>query len=317
MTNRYTGIPLEIVQNVVSDGFQLVFLQEQTEDGLCAKMGDIDYILAGGRTKITEKALQYASRLKMIQRTGVGLDSLDLEAIRKKGIPLYVNQGINAESVAEHALLLMLASLRRLNLIDRSTKAGVWNKQGQGVQTHELSGKTIGLIGMGNIAQTLVRLLDGFHVNILYSNLFRMPADFEEQHNMTFGTINEVFEKSDVISLHCALTEETTDLINGQSISGMKDGVVIINTARGPMVNADDLAAALISGKVAYAGIDVHDEEPIRNDYPLKQLDNVILTPHIAGVTYESFRKMMRDAMRNIELFDQGDLEAIQQYRYL
>lgn len=234
-----------------------------------------------------------------------------------EGIPLYVNQGINAESVAEHALLLMLASLRRLNLIDRGTKAGVWNKQGQGVQTHELSGKTIGLIGMGNIAQTLVRLLDGFQVNIIYSNLFRMPTDFEEQHHMTFGTINEVFEKSDVISLHCALTEETANLINGQSISRMKDGVVIINTARGPMINADDLAAALISGKVAYAAIDVHDEEPIRNDYPLKQLDNVILTPHIAGVTYESFRKMIRDAMRNIELFDQGDLEAIQQYRYL
>ena len=123
----------------------------------------------------------------MIQRSGVGLDALDLDTIKEKGIPLYVNQGVNAESVAEHALLLMLACLRKLPTINQKTKGGIWKKQEQGVQTAELKGKTVDIIGMGNIAKTLVGLLKPFHVQIRYYNLVQMSAEFENEKYAVCG----------------------------------------------------------------------------------------------------------------------------------
>ena len=124
MTNTYVGRPLEIVREELPAGFAIAFLSEQTQEALRREVSDADYILAGGRLPITREVLEQAGKLKMIQRSGVGLDALDLDAIREKGLPLYVNQGVNAESVAEHALLLILASLRRLPEIDRNTKNG-------------------------------------------------------------------------------------------------------------------------------------------------------------------------------------------------
>ncbi|MBP0986158.1 MAG: 2-hydroxyacid dehydrogenase [Oscillospiraceae bacterium] len=316
-TNKYKGLPLEIVQSEVPDGFEIEFLTEQTQDALLRQAAEADYILAGGRLKITEEVLEKAGRLRMIQRSGVGLDALDLEAMRKKGIPLYVNQGVNAESVAEHALLLMLACLRNLPVINRRTKEGIWEKQEQGVRTTELKGKTVGIVGMGNIARTLVGLLKPFRVQILYYDIMRQSAEFEDGNNMRFAGIDELIESSDIITIHCALTDDTRDLINNDRIRTMKTGVVLINTARGEIVDTDAVAEALKSGKISYAAFDVHESEPIPDDYPLKSIDNVILTPHIAGVTADSFRAMMRDAFRNIDCFEQGRLEEIAPYRYL
>lgn len=317
LTNKYSGIPLKIVQSEIPSGFTYAFLPDQSYEMLLENAGKYDYILAGGRIKITREVLENAVNLKMIQRSGVGLDSLDLEAIKEKGIPLYVNQGVNAESVAEHALLLMLACLRRLPTINSNTKNGIWNKQAQGVQTSELKGKTVGIIGMGNIALTLVSLLKPFKVNILYNNLFQMSVDYETENNMRFVEIKELLANSDIVSINCALTHETKNLINSDSINSMKDGAVLVNTARGEIVDPLAVANALNSGKLAYAGLDVHSEEPIPADYPLKEVENVILTPHIGGVTEDSFRTMMHDAFRNIELFDKGNMDEIAKYRYI
>lgn len=317
LTNKYSDKPFDIVIWEKPTSFELRFLSEQSQNALLNEVENIDYILAGGRLKITREVLDRAVNLKMIQRSGVGLDSLDLEAIKEKGIPLYVNQGVNAESVAEHALLLMLACLRRLPLINSNTKNGIWNKQAQGVQTSELKGKTVGIIGMGNIAQTLVSLLKPFKVKILYNNLFQMPFDYETENNMRFVEINELLANSDIVSINCALTPETKNLINSDSIISMKDGAVLINTARGEIVEPIAVANALRDGKLSFAGLDVHSEEPIPEDYPLKEVENVILTPHIGGVTEDSFRTMMHDAFRNIELFDKGNLDEIAQNRYI
>ena len=154
LTNKYTGRPLSIVREELPEGFELRFLSEQTEDALLRECAQADYILAGGRLRISREVLEHATSLKMIQRSGVGLDALDLDAMRERSIPLYVNQGVNAESVAEHALLLMLACLRRLPIIDRNTKNGLWKKQEQGVQTAELRGRTVGIIGIRRMRKT-------------------------------------------------------------------------------------------------------------------------------------------------------------------
>ena len=299
LTNKYSGAPLEIVEGEVPEGFNIRFLPEQTQAALIAEAASADYILAGGRLKISREVLEKAKKLQMIQRSGVGLDALDLDAIKEKGIPLYVNQGVNAESVAEHALLLTLACLRKLPTINSNTKNGVWKKQEQGVQTAELKGKTVGIVGMGNIAKTLVGLLKPFKVKILYYNLVQMDENFEAENNMAFVGMDELLRNSDIVTIHCALTPETKNLINTETLRAMKDGALLINTARGEIVDPAAVANALKNGKLSYAALDVHAQEPIPEDYPLKDIDNVILTPHIAGVTADSFRAMMHDAFRN------------------
>ena len=317
LTNKYNGAPLEIVRGEVPEGFSIRFLSSQTQDALIAEAPSADYILAGGRLKITREVLEKTRNLKMIQRSGVGLDALDLDAIKERNIPLYVNQGVNAESVAEHALLLMIACLRKLPTINSNTKNGIWKKQEQGVQTAELRSKAVGIVGMGNIAKTLVGLLKPFKVNILYYNLARMNEKFESENNMRFVGLEELLRSSDIITIHCALTPETKNLINTETLCFMKDGAILINTARGEIVDPAAVAEALKTGKLSYAAFDVHAQEPIPEDYPLKDIENVILTPHIAGVTADSFRAMMHNAFRNIECFDKGELDAIAPYRYL
>ena len=317
LTNYYTGKPYSIIREILPDGFELCLVQDQSEISLLEHVEDADYILAGGRRRITRDLLDRAQKLKMIQRSGVGLDALDLEAIKEKKIPLYVNQGVNAQSVAEHTLMLMLACLRKLTVINDNTKKGVWKKQEQGIQTFELRGKTVGVIGMGNIAIALVGLLKPFGVRILYHNLVSSPVAFETENNMTFVDMDKLLAESDIVTVHCALTEQTHHMINADAFGKMKNDAILINTARGQMVDVNALAEALSSGKLAYAGIDAHEQEPIPEDYPLKTIENVILTPHIAGVTGDSFRAMMRGAFRNIKCFEQGRLEEIEPYRYL
>lgn len=315
-TNKYENEPLSILEKELPDGFELKFLEEQTEECLRDSVADIDYILAGGRLHITDEVLNNAANLKMVQRTGVGLDTLDLNALERRRIPLYVNKGINAQSVAEHTLMLILACLRRLTVIDKNTRKGIWKKQEQGLQTHELRGKTVGIIGMGNISRILVSLLQPFHVRILYYSRFRLETSFEKEKGMEKVSLNELLRSSDIISIHCALRDDTRNLVNRDMVDEIKNGAVLVNTARGGIVDESALTAALISGKIAYAGIDVHAMEPFKDDYPLRNLDNVILTPHVAGVTADSFSSMMHQAFYNIKCFEEGRFEEIEYSRY-
>ena len=313
LTNNYTSGPYEIVQSVVPEGFELIMLGTNVMENV---INDVDYILASGRTKITREVLEKAQKLKMIQRTGVGLDSLDLCAIKDQKIPLYVNQGINAESVAEHTLLLMLACLRRLTVIHQNTKNGIWKKQEQGVHTFELRHKKIGLVGMGNISRTLVGLLKPFEVELYYFDPYRLPTSEEERLGIYFCTFEELIRKVDILSLHCPLTNETKNMVNENVFQEMKEGSILVNTARGGLVDIKSLEKALISEKISFAGLDVFPEEPLVAGEGITELDNVILTPHIGGVTRDSFQDMMRSAMRNIAAFEEGRLSEIEDFRY-
>ena len=316
LTNHYSGTPLDIVKSALPVDFSFSMLEEPTAGCLTESIIDADYLLAGGRVRIDENALQHAVKLKMIQRSGVGLDSIDLEALRRHEIPLYVNQGVNSQSVAEHALLLMLACLRRLTEIHHNTIAGIWKKQEQGVRTFELHGKTVGLVGMGSIAQKVARLLKPFGVRVLYFDPFRPDEKTERELAVEYTDIETLLDKSDVVSLHCPLTDGNRHLIDAKTISRMKHGAILVNTARGGLVDSAALHAALQDGQLSFAALDVHETEPIPADYPLKSLPNVILTPHVAGITADSFRAMMTEAMRNIELFDKGQLAEIEHCKY-
>lgn len=315
LTNHYEGKPAEIIKSAVPDGFELEMLESVSQQELEGKVKEADYLLVSGRLKINRTVLENAQNIKMIQRTGVGLDSIDLEYIRNHDVPFYVNKGVNAQSVAEHTILLMLASLRNLVEINENTKRGIWKKQAQGVCTHELCGKTVGLIGMGAIGRKVAGMLKAFGAEVLYNDVSKMKQEDENTLGIKFSTREEIIEKSDVISLHCPLTDDTRHMINDRAVNKMKNGVILINTARGGLIDEAALINGIKNGKIAGAGIDVYEKEPVDNSEVLN-LQNVITTPHIGGVTYDSFYQMMYQAMRNIEMFDKGQLQEIEQSRY-
>lgn len=311
-TARYTGLPLEILQKACPDGFIVKTLDEATHEQLIKEVADADYFLVSGRLPIDKAVLDNAPKLKMIQRTGVGIEMLDVEAIKQHSIPVYVNAGVNAQSVAEHTLTLMLACLKRLPQINRQTHEGVWKKQQVGVTSHELKGKTVALVGMGNIGRLVAKMLQPFGAKVVYTDVFRQTEEVEMKLGLTyFEGFEAMLPEADILSFHCPLTKENTEMLNSKTLNMMKPGAIVVNTARGKLINPDDLYDALQSEQLASAALDTHYEEPIKEGYRLAELDNVILTPHIGGLSYEAFDTMMHDAMQNIKAFEEGKLEEI------
>ena len=315
-TARYTGIPWEILKNVVPEGFYVKTLDELDYDSLVNEAVDADYLLVSGRLPIDEGVLTAATHLKMIQRTGVGTEMLDVEAIRQHGIPVYVNAGVNAQSVAEHTLTLILACLKRLPQINQQTHQGVWKKQQVGVTTRELKGKTVELVGMGNIGRLVAQMLQPFGAKVVYTDVFRQTEEVESRLGLTYyDSFEAMLPVADILSFHCPLTKENTEMLNSKTLSMIKDGAIVINTARGKLINPDDLYDALQSGHLSSAALDTHYEEPIKDGYKLAELENVILTPHIGGLSYEAFHQMMADAVENIVAFEEGRLAEIESKR--
>ena len=312
-TARYTGTPWEILKSVIPLGFTVETLEELSYDCLLRQCVDADYLLVSGRLPIDEGVLSAAKHLKMIQRTGVGTEMLDLEAIKRYNIPVYVNKGVNARSVAEHTLTLMLCCLKNIPKIDKNVKQGIWKKQQTGVTCHELYGKTVGLVGMGAIGRQVAFYLKAFGAKVLYTDLFRQDTSTERELALTYiPSFEQLLPQVDILSFHCPLTPDNKEMLNDRTIAKMKEGAMVVNTARGKLINETALYDALSSGKLRSAALDVHYEEPIKGVSRFSDMGNIILTPHIAGLSYETFHAMMAGAVENIEAFEKGNLNAIQ-----
>lgn len=311
-TARYTGLPWEILKSTVPSGFTVETLQELSCDQLLKQVVDAEYLLVSGRLPIDERVLAAAPDLKMIQRTGVGTEMLDLQAIKKRGIPVYVNPGVNARSVAEHTLALMLCCLKNIPQISARAKSGVWQKQKTGVSCNLLFGKTVGLVGMGAIARQVAIFLKALGAKVVYTDILRISPEVECQLDVSYvDSFEKLLSQVDILSFHCPLTAENHRMLTAERIAIMKDGASVVNTARGKLIDEDALFNALSSGKLRSAALDVHWEEPIPESSQLAKLDNVIMTPHIAGLTYEAFYDMMCKAVANIVAFDRGDFESL------
>jgi len=312
LTNKYSDKVLAVVRRELPIGFEFISLQSADKNDLIQKAAIADYFLVSGRVSIDKDVIESALKLKMIQRTGVGTDTIDIETLKNKGIPVYVNAGINSISVAEHTIMLILSVLRHLTAVNKSVKTGNWSKNDIGIECNSLHGKTVGIIGIGNIGKTIIKMLQPFGVTILYHDILKLTKQEEIELKIQYCDLPELYKKIDILSLHCPLTPQTNELIGAQEIASMKQGVIIINTARGKLIEETALYNALRSGYVKGAGLDVFSNEPLNNDNPLLNLDNVILTPHIGGLTLETFIKMMRDAFENIKLFQNGNLDLIE-----
>lgn len=317
LTNNYNREPLEFVRKLLPPGFELLVPEHPGHEEVIRKIPNADYLLVGGRTKIDARVLDAAPRLKMIQRSGVGLDSLDLNAIRERNIPLYVNEGVNARSVAEHTLMLILATLRKITSVDAKTKDGQWVKHDIGIGCNDLYEKQVGLIGLGSIGRHVAEMLKGFGARVVYYKRNPLPREEEARLGVKYVKFNDLLKSSDIISLHCPVSAETSGMISRNEIARTKKGVVFINTARGGLIDEGALLDALNNGQVSAAGLDVFDKEPLPSDHPFLKQDNLVLTPHIGGITAETFENMISRAFGNIALYDDGKLSKITAKRVL
>ena len=258
-----------------------------SQDQIPALMSGVQALIVRNRTQVTKGLLTFAPDLKCVGRLGVGLDNIDLEACEALGVKVIPASGANNLSVAEYVVSNALALLRNAYQVNTEMLAGTWPRLA--CAGREVSGKTMGLIGYGAIARETAQRAAALGMNISAYDPFLQNDDpvWTTAHRKT---LTEVLQTSDVISLHVPLTDDTRHLINKESLSQMKSGAVLINAARGGVVDEAALAASLENGQIAGAALDVFETEPLSKDSAAKfqGLNNLILTPHIAGVTEES-----------------------------
>ena len=250
-----------------------------------------------GTEKIDENVLKNCPNLQFISKYGVGLDNIDLEACQKYGVQIGWTGGVNRLSVAEMVLGFMLASSRNLFSTSLQLKNGIWNKNGG----FQLSKKTVGIIGVGCIGKELVRLLKPFDCTILVNDIVEQ-SNFYKENNLLESSKEEIFQKSDFISIHTPLSPLTKHLICEKSLSLMKKNAFLINTSRGEIVKQDDLHYFLKNNLIGGAALDVYEEEPCQ-DLDFLTLPNLICTPHIGGNAQEAVLAMGRSAIEHLKSF--------------
>ena len=248
-------------------------------------LADCDALLVRSAVKVNKQVLDKAPKLRVIGRAGVGVDNVDLPAATNAGVLVMNTPGGNAVSVAEHTLALMLSLARRIPEVTASTTGGKWEKK-KFLGT-ELRGKTLGVLGLGAIGREVVLRAKSFAMRVIASDPYVNPQAAAD-YGTELVSLDELYAQSDYITLHMAFTPDTAKIVNNASIAKMKDGVRIVNCARGELVDQDALLAGLTSGKVAGAGLDVFDQEPLPVDHPLLKAPNLIASPHIGGSTEEA-----------------------------
>lgn len=261
-----------------------VLTHEKLPDGLPAALAEADALVVRSAVQVDDKLMEQAPKLRVIGRAGVGVDNIDAEAATRRGIVVMNTPGANAVAVAELTLGLMLALARKLPAANSTMHSGRWEKKS--LQGAELRGKTLGILGLGRVGLEVARRARGFGLEIIGSDPFVSGAVARE-NGIRLVTLEELFAASDYITLHVGLTPQTQGIVNAKTLAAMKKGVRIINCARGELVDDAALTAALKSGHVGGAALDVFAEEPPKNS-PYFGMDNVILTPHIAGSTAEA-----------------------------
>jgi phosphoglycerate dehydrogenase-like enzyme len=256
-----------------------------------------DFILVADRA-ITKADLGAAPRLRLIQHQGVGFEKIDLAACRQRGIPVALTPEGTTTGVAEHTLLLILALYKQLVTAANAVRAGRWPQWELRSTSHELAGKTLGLVGFGRIGREVARRAAAFEARVIYVDpLAPGPAGAPARRARSLA---HLLQSADIVSLHLPLTKSSRHLINARSLAKMKRGAILINTSRGGLVDEAALAAALASGHLAGAGLDVLADEPPGRDHPLLRRANVILTPHIAAGTRDALAAKMRAAFANM-----------------
>jgi D-3-phosphoglycerate dehydrogenase/(S)-sulfolactate dehydrogenase len=250
-----------------------------------AIVGEYDALAVRSATKVTARLLEKATRLRVVGRAGIGVDNVDLEAATRRGVVVMNTPGGSSVTVAELALAMILSLSRHLAAATASVKAGRWEKKR--FQGHEVAGKTLGVVGIGNIGSALVERALALKMRVVAYDPF-LTADAAARLGATLVDLDALWKEADVVSLHIPLTEQTRNLVDATALAKMKKGAILVNCARGGIVDEAALAEALVSGHLGGAALDVFDEEPPRPDHPLLRAENFVCTPHIGASTEEA-----------------------------
>ncbi|MCD6275736.1 MAG: D-2-hydroxyacid dehydrogenase [Thermoplasmata archaeon] len=277
-------IASEGVEILKKEGFEVVDLTEIPKDQLVNHVAELDAIIVRSATKVRKEMIDAARNLKVIGRAGVGLDNIDVEYAKSKGIKVINTPGATSISVAELTIGLLLAVMRKIAYADREMRKGAWpKKKCKGI---EMYGKTLGIIGIGRIGREVAKRARAFGMKVIYYDVYRPDEATEKELGVEYRELDDLISEADVITLHVPLLPETKHMINGERIAKMKDGAIIINAARGGIVDEEALYEALKSGKLYGAALDVYENEPLKES-KLFELDNIVLTPHIGAQARE------------------------------
>lgn len=284
------------------EGFKLIEI-ERAED--FSQMVDAKYVIL--RTlSIDKDTIAKMPRLKLIQRWGVGYNTVDIEAAGKAGVLVAITSGVNAVPVAEYTLLLMLGVYRNLTVIHNNVRSGRWKDDSLVNRSYVIAGKTVGLIGLGAIGREVAGKVQGLGAQVIYYDSFRLPEAAEAELKITYSDLEQLMETADIISLHLPLNEHTKGLIGKSLLARMKPTSILINTARGGIINEDALYDVLRRRTILGAGLDVFEQEPIAPGNRLLELDNVVVSAHCAGNTADNSINMAYHCVDNIKRVSGG-----------
>ncbi len=299
-----TGLP-EVIVDVVTSycpaGFTTTVVDgRQPEKEQIEAVSDADFIMVY-RAELSDNVLQAAPKARMVQLLSAGYDTMNLKLMRELEIPCANNGSANSWAVADHAVLLMLSLYKRLVQSDVATRDGRWNEPIDGSNTFEMADKLVGVLGIGNIGRRVARRVQGFDATVQYYDKYGLSPERERELDVRGVTIEELFSTSDIVTCHTPLTPETHRIVSAEMLALMKPTAILINTSRGPVVHEAAMIDALQGKKIAGAGLDVFEKEPVEPDNPLLSMDNVVVTPHSAGTTWNTWFRRAEFAYRNMK----------------
>ncbi len=298
---------IEQARQMKPAGFAMEMLPPRaTAADIAAAMREAEYLL-GFLRFLPDEAYLDAKRLKLVQVLSAGYDMVNIEGARKARIPICSNGGANSVAVGEHAIMLMLAVYRKLIAFHQNVAAGRWHRGiPRTVDIYEIEGKTVGIVGLGNIGQQVTRRIKAFDARVIYYDLFRRSREEEARLGVEYVALNTLLETADIVSLHVPLNDSTRRMIGADALARMKPKAILINTCRGEVVDEAALIKALQEGRILAAGLDCQEKEPADPNNPLLKLPNVTLTPHNAGPTVDSYRKRFGNGYANIQRVASG-----------
>lgn len=287
----YNRAPSEITLNVIREaGIDVAYVPSTTENEVIAAARDADVLMVGTVPHTTRKVLEALPNLKMVGRSGVGVDSVDLEAATELGICVTNTPGINTSEVADHAMALLLSITRKIPEQNAALKSGAWSDRPEEVdklrgQLRRIAGNTVGIFGLGNIGRAFATRVRGFGPEKIIAHDPYVPQTTADLFGVQLVDFDTLLAESDFITVHSPATVETNHIFNIDAFRKMKPSAVFINCARGPVVDEAGLQEALETGEIVAAGIDVTEIEPLDAESPLFKLDNLTISPHVAGAS--------------------------------
>jgi len=281
--------------DLLKQHFDILIADNPSEEALLKKCAEVSAIITRTSSYINKKIIEASPKLSIISKTGVGVDNIDVSAATEKGILVCNVPGVNSVSVAEHAVALILAEAKDLLVMDKAVRKGEWSKR-YSLKATELNQKKLGLIGFGSIGRKVAAICQGFQMKILVYDPYIVSNTVDKLSIDLINNLEELFQKSDIISIHVPYNEKTHHLVNSSLLKMTKEGAILINTSRGQIIDEKALFKALKDGSLSAAGLDVFEEEPVNISNPLLNLDNVILTPHSAALTKECSARIAVEA---------------------